>query len=73
MTEVKRGVRVFEGRQASVEFVIRPGKGVRIVEYSTGGLAREEVATRLDRLESFAKGTIKWFRSDSTHGPVPQF
>ena len=73
MTEVKRGVRVFEGRQAPVEFVIRPGKGVRIVEYSTGGLAREEVATRLDRLESFAKGTVKWFGSDSTHGPVPQF
>jgi hypothetical protein len=73
VTEAKRGIRVLDKQAADITFLVHPGKGVHIVEYATGGLAREEVATRLNRLESFAKGTVKWFGSDSTHGPVPQF
>ena len=72
-TEVKRGMRVFAGREAPVQVVLQTGTGLHVVEYATGGLAREEVATRLNRLESFAKHTVKWFGTDSTHGPIPQF
>jgi hypothetical protein len=52
ITEVKRGVQVIRDRGTSVRFVARPGKGVHIVEYATGGLAREEIATRLEKLEA---------------------
>ncbi len=50
ITEVKRGVQIFE-RDREVEIVVRPGEGVHIVELAIGGLAREEVAARLRRLE----------------------
>ena len=52
VTEEKHGVQVFAGRDGSLIFVMRPGKGVHIVEYATGGLSREEVAARLAKLES---------------------
>ena len=31
---------------------MRAGQGVKIVEYATGGLSREEMAARLQRLEA---------------------
>ncbi len=60
-TEVKKGVQVFE-QDRRVEFVLRPGEGVHIVEIAEGGLAREEVAARLRALEAGLeqiKGEIK--------------
>jgi len=52
VTEEKRGVHVFGGQSSSLIFQLKPGKGVRIVEYATGALSREEVAARLAKLES---------------------
>ncbi len=52
VTEVKRGVQVIAGRGAQLQFALRPGQGVHIVEFATGGISREEVATRLARLEA---------------------
>lgn len=52
VTEVKRGVHVFAGQELRVSFVMRPGTGVRTVEYAAGGLSREEVAARLGKLEA---------------------
>jgi hypothetical protein len=55
VTEVRRGVHaVNPALQAPgmVEFVMRAGQGVRVVEYAEGGLAREEVARRLRELEA---------------------
>ncbi len=52
VTEVKRGVHLFADRNAQLTAVVRPGEGVHIVEYATGGLAREEVAARLEKLEA---------------------
>lgn len=52
VTEVKRGVRVFAGQKTDLIFQMKPGKGVHIVEYGTGALPREEVAARLEKLES---------------------
>lgn len=52
VTEVKKGVPVFAGRDESVTVVMRPGVGVHIVEFAVGGLSREEVATRLANLET---------------------
>ncbi len=52
ITEVKRGIHIFPGRDTTLQFVVKPGQGVHIVEYAVGGLAREEVAARLGKLES---------------------
>jgi hypothetical protein len=52
VTEVKRGVHVFPGRQLELHFELHPGKGAHVVEYATGGLSREEVAARLAKLEA---------------------
>ena len=52
VTEVKRGIHVFAGQKTDLTFQERPGKGVHIVEYATGALSREEIAARLEKLES---------------------
>lgn len=52
ITEVKRGIHVFADQKTELTFDVRPGKGVHIVEYATGGLSREEVAARLAKLEA---------------------
>ena len=52
VTVVKRGVHVMAKDSTRVIAPMRPGQGVRIVEYATGGLAREEVAARLAKLEA---------------------
>ncbi len=52
VTEVKRGVPVFAGRDETAAFVVKPGQGVHIVEYAVAGLSREEVAARLAHLEA---------------------
>lgn len=52
VTVVKRGVHVTAKASTKVIAPMRPGQGVRIVEYATGGLAREEVAARLAKLEA---------------------
>jgi hypothetical protein len=52
VTVVKRGVHVTAKDSTKVIAPMRPGKGLRIVEYATGGLAREEVAARLAKLEA---------------------
>ena len=52
MTELKKGVHVFEGRTLHLQFALQPGQGVHIVEFALGGISREEVATRLQRLEA---------------------
>jgi hypothetical protein len=51
VTEVKHGIRNFDGQFTNVPFLTRPGSGIHVVEYATGGLAREEVAARLSALE----------------------
>ncbi len=55
VTEVKRGVHVFAGRDTHLSFVVRPGSGVHVVEYAVAGLSREEVAMRLARLDAEVK------------------
>jgi len=52
LTEVKRGVQLFPAKQSDLAFLLRPGTGIHIVEYAIGGLAREEVAARLQRLDA---------------------
>ena len=52
LTEIKRGVQLFPDKQSDLAFLLRPGVGVHIVEYAIGGLAREEVAARLQRLDT---------------------
>jgi len=52
VTLVKRGVHVTAKDSTKVIAPLRPGQGVRTVEYATGGLAREEVAARLAKLEA---------------------
>lgn len=52
VTEMKRGVRLFPGREQSLYFVIRPGAGLHTVEYTAGAEPREEIAVRLSRLEA---------------------
>ena len=52
VTEVKRGVPVFAGRDENVAVVVRPGEGLHTVEYAVGCLSREEVAARLASLEA---------------------
>lgn len=51
-TIVKRGIHVTPDGDTRVRVAMRPGQGVRIIEYAVGGLAREEVAARLQRLEA---------------------
>ena len=52
VTELKRGVQVFSGRDGYLVGVVRLGQGAHIVEYATGGLAREELAARISKLEA---------------------
>ena len=52
VTLVKRGLHVTPKGSTKVFAPMRPGQGVRTVEYATGGLAREEVAARLAKLEA---------------------
>ncbi|HLG13459.1 MAG TPA: hypothetical protein VJH03_02895 [Blastocatellia bacterium] len=52
VTVVKRGVHVTAKDSTKVIAPMRPGQGVRTIEYATGGLAREEVAARLAKLEA---------------------
>lgn len=52
VTEVKRGVPVFAGRDETVVIVSKPGEGLHIVEYAVGCITREEVAARLAKLEA---------------------
>jgi hypothetical protein len=52
VTEVKRGVRLYPGRELNLYFNIRPGAGLHTVEYTTTALSREEIALRLSRLEA---------------------
>ncbi len=52
VTEVKRGVPVFAGRDERVQVVVRPGEGLHVVEYAVACLSREEVAKRLAQLEA---------------------
>jgi hypothetical protein len=51
ITEVKRGILVTAGNQNEIWFSLQLGEGIHIVEYSVGGLAREEVAVRLGLVE----------------------
>ena len=51
-TEVKRGIVLTPGDNTGLRFNMTPGIGLHVVEYSTGGLAREEVAVRLRTLET---------------------
>ena len=52
VTMIKRGVHVTPDDSTKVIAPMRLGQGVRAVEYATGGLAREEVAARLAKLEA---------------------
>jgi hypothetical protein len=52
-TLVKRGIHVTANETTQiVGGPMRAGTGVRIVEYAVGGLSREEVAARLQKLEA---------------------
>lgn len=52
-TLVKRGILVNEGERTQVVGgPMRVGTGVRVIEYATGGLSREEIAARLQKLEA---------------------
>lgn len=52
-TLVKRGIHVMAGdRTDMIAGPVRAGQGVKIVEYAAGGLSREEMAARLQKLEA---------------------
>lgn len=51
VTVVKQGVAVISGKTREISFDLRPGQGVKITEYATGGLSREEIAARIKKLE----------------------
>jgi hypothetical protein len=52
-TIVKRGILVNQGETTHViGGPMRVGTGVRVIEYATGGLSREELAARLEKLEA---------------------
>ncbi|MGH7540563.1 MAG: hypothetical protein ACRELC_06165 [Gemmatimonadota bacterium] len=50
-------------------FLIRAGEGVHVVEYATGGLAREEVAARLGRLETIVERNPALLETASLRDP----
>ena len=52
ITESKRGMRILPNQEMKLSFEVRPGKGLHIIEYATGGLSREEVALRLTAVEA---------------------
>lgn len=52
VTEVKRGVQVFDRKDTTLYFDLKAGQGARIIEYAIGGITREEVATRLNKLDA---------------------
>jgi hypothetical protein len=52
VTEAKRGILVTAGNDTGLTFIMKSGEGIHVVEYATGGLAREEVAVRLRDLEA---------------------
>jgi hypothetical protein len=52
VTEVKRGVRLYPGRELPLYFNIKAGSGLHTVEYATTALSREEIALRLGKLEA---------------------
>lgn len=52
ITVVKNGVAVNPLETRELTFDLKPGQGVRIIEYATGGLAREEIAVRIKQLEA---------------------
>ena len=52
-TLVKRGMHVMAGERIDViAGPMRAGQGVKTIEYATGGLSREELAARLQKLEA---------------------
>ena len=52
-TLIKRGIHVNEsGRTDIIGGPMRAGTGVKIIEFATGGLSREEIAARLAKLET---------------------
>src|SRR5581483_12078221 len=68
-TLVKRGIHVNAGKATDVLAPMSAGKGVSIVEYAEGGLSREEIASRLSRLEStVAALKVKVQRAEPTNG-----
>ena len=52
LTLMKKGVTINEDKANEVRFPITAGTGARVVEFATGGLTREEIATRLNNLEA---------------------
>jgi hypothetical protein len=59
-TLVKRGIHVMAGgRTDMIAGPMRAGQGVKIVEYATGGLSREEMAARLQKLEATVAELLK--------------
>jgi hypothetical protein len=69
VTQAKRGFLVIDGQDVSVTFIVRPGRGMHVVEYSEGGLAREEVAVRLSALEA-GLARVEGFRSKPSSEPL---
>lgn len=71
-TLVKRGIHVIAGETAQVVGgPMQAGAGVRIVEYATGGLAREEVAARLAKLDGEV-AHLKLAIAKLEKGPTPE-
>ena len=52
VTVVKRGLVVSKGETNAVSVTMKSGQGVKVIEYATGALSREEIAARLMKLES---------------------
>jgi len=52
VTEMKRGITLAGPKNMTLDFIVRPGQGVHVVEYAAGGLAREEVAQKIAALEA---------------------
>lgn len=52
ITIAKNSVAVIAGQTRALVFDLHPGQGVKVIEYATGGLSREEVAARIKKLEA---------------------
>jgi hypothetical protein len=52
VTQVKRGVHVTAGQTLDLEFVMKAGTGAEVTEFAAAVLSREEIETRLRKLEA---------------------
>jgi hypothetical protein len=70
-TVVKKGIQIVaSGRYQTVIVDMRGGEGTRVIEYASGGLSRDEIATRLKKLEEAVADLQKKIAGPSAEKPT---